>query len=352
MATESSVSRAVTAMTEGRSVIVLGDVKGHVEGHLVVAAQKATTSGIAFMIRHTSGFICVAVDDERCDRLQLPPQQSRNDRQGAPDYRVAVDLKGVGTGISAEDRARTIAALGSAEAQTEHFTRPGHVIPVCASDGGVLQHVGYPEAAIDLARLANLHPAAAIAALVSSERPSDMAGHDEVLHFADTHGLPVVTLAGLVAHRRRTEPVLERMASDALTVSGRRLDVVEYRGRYDSMVHSAVLAHDQSPDGEGPVYVHTACGTADLLGSRLCGCRTRWDRAIAAIAETGRGMAIYVRPPTGTPRYGACGSSEDILIDYTWTVTSSMIRDLGFHPTVTNWSARLHESAAPHSNYP
>lgn len=194
------VAHAVDAIAAGAPVVVIDDHHS-ADASLAFAACKATTNLLGFTVRHTSGFVRAALTDQDCERLQLP----RMHRFGESPLRVTVDLLGAGTGISAADRARTIAALASAGATAGDFSRPGHVIPVSVSSRGVLTNPAIADAAVDLAVLAGLPPAGAFCELVSCERPLQMADHAEATRFAAEHSLSVLSISDLVAYRRRHE---------------------------------------------------------------------------------------------------------------------------------------------------
>ncbi|HEX6359610.1 3,4-dihydroxy-2-butanone-4-phosphate synthase [Actinophytocola sp.] len=192
------VDRAIAEIADGRPVVVSGG-----DGDLVFAAEHASPELVAFTVRHTSGFVCVALSGEDCDRLELPPMYPRVRPRGE-EFTVAVDARDTGTGISATDRANTIRLLADPHARPPDFTRPGHIAPIRAADGGVLERAGRAEAALDLVRLAGLSPAAALSGIVSRRSVVDMAGPGELADFAAEHRLAMVTTAELVARRRQT----------------------------------------------------------------------------------------------------------------------------------------------------
>ncbi|GAA4658661.1 3,4-dihydroxy-2-butanone-4-phosphate synthase [Amycolatopsis dongchuanensis] len=196
--------RAVSAIGRGSPVVVIDDVAGRSDGVLVFAAECATPALVAFAVRHGSGFVCVALLPEDCLRLRIPRMPCLDEDAGGPAYRVTVDAVGTGTGISAASRARTIAALAASGSGPEDFIRPGHVMPVRACPGGVLDRPTSVEAGMDLTRLAGRRPAAALTAVVSDDRPAEMAGPAELARFARAHGLVLVSTTDLVVYRRRT----------------------------------------------------------------------------------------------------------------------------------------------------
>src|SRR2546421_9304271 len=198
------IERAIADIAAGRPVVVVDDEDRENEGDLIFAAEMATPELLAFMVRYTSGYVCVSLTEHDCDRLDLPPMFHTNQDQRGTAYTVTVDAaSGVGTGISAADRARTMRVLADADSTPRDLHRPGHVVPLRARDGGVLRRAGHTEAAVDLARLAGLHPAGVLCEIVSQKSAGDMARRDELEVFADEHDLALITIADLIADRRR-----------------------------------------------------------------------------------------------------------------------------------------------------
>lgn len=297
------VSRAVTAIAAGRAVVVVDDEDREDEGDLIFAAECATPELMAFTVRHTSGYVCVALPGEECERLALPPMHHRDGDRFGTAYRVTVDLAGTGTGISASARARTVAALGSADTGPLDLVRPGHVVPLRAREGGVLTRPGHTEAAVDLARLAGLRPAGALCEIVSREHPGEMARGEELRRFAAEHGLEIVSIAELIAHRRRTEAQVERVAVTSLPTGRGGLRAIGYRGVRDGAEHLALVAGDLGGSGL-PLHVHSECLLGDVFGGLACSCGAHLDAALADVSAAGRGIVVYTRS-VGVRR--ACG---------------------------------------------
>lgn len=289
------VERALGEIAAGQQVVVVDG--GQNEGHLVFAAECATPDLVAFMVRHTSGYVGVSLPGSECDRLGLPPMQgTSSDRRNAA-FRVSVDLAAAqGTGISALDRARTIAAIAGEASVPSHFTRPGHVVPMLAASGGVLAARGAAEAAVDLTRLAGLRPVAALSTIVSLDRPTDMAEAPELQRWSAEHGLALISIADLVAYRRRKEPQVIRGVRTLLPTMHSGFHAIGYRDVIDGAEHIALLAGDVDDDAQFPVHVHTECLTGDALGSLFCDCRRRLERAMSMITALGRGVVVYIRP--------------------------------------------------------
>ncbi len=295
-----SIDRAVADIAAGRPVVVVDDEDRENEGDLIFAAELATPELVAFMVRHTSGYICVPLTDADCDRLDLPPMFHTNQDKRGTAYTVTVDAcEGVSTGISATDRARTIRLLASPDSSPTAFTRPGHVVPLRAREGGVLRRTGHTEAAVDLARLAGLRPAGVLCELVSQRDVGDMARFEECKAFAAEHGLAIVSIADLVAHRRRTESQVSRVAEARIPTDHGEFRAVGYDSVLDGIEHVA-LVKGEIGDGEDVlVRVHSECLTGDVFGSRRCDCGPQLSAALAAVAAEGRGVVLYVRGHEG-----------------------------------------------------
>jgi len=293
---EHRVSEAVAAIAAGRPVVVVDDADREDEGDLIFAADCATPELVAFMVRHTSGFVCVALPGEECDRLALPPMHHRNGDRFGTAYRVTVDLRGTGTGISASARAGTIAALASPASVAQDFVRPGHVVPLLAQPGGVLRRPGHTEAAVDLARLAGRPAAGALSEIVSRERAGEMARGAELERFAAEHDLVLVSIADLVAYRRRAEPQVRRAATTRLPTEHGSFDAVGYEGLLDRVEHLDLVTGHVTDGRPVPVHVHTECLVGDVMRSTACRCRSGLDEAMASFSAQGRGVVVYLRP--------------------------------------------------------
>src|SRR5437764_14866494 len=208
-----TVERALAEIKSGKAVVVIDDEDRENEGDLIFAAELATPELLAFMVRYTSGYICVPLTGTDCDRLDLPPMYHTNQDRRGTAYAVTVDAReGVSTGISAADRARTIRLLADPKATAADFSRPGHVVPLRAKEGGVLRRPGHTEAAVDLARMADLRPAGVICEIVSQKDEGEMARTDELRVFADEHHLALISIADMIAWRRKHEKHVVRVA--------------------------------------------------------------------------------------------------------------------------------------------
>ena len=318
--TDLRVRRAITAMAAGRAVVVTDET----EGHVVFAAEAATTALLAFTIRHTSGYVRVALPGNECERLNLPPMC-----HGDTSHCVSVDVRGTGTGISARDRARTIAALASAKSAAADFLRPGHVAPMRAESDGVLRRPRPAEAAVDLAYLAGHRRAAALCEIVSRRNPARMARGAELVEFAVEHALPLVSIGELVAYRRRTEPQVVRLTETVLPTWAGNSRVIGFRDVHRGVEHLAVIIGAAGAGVPVPLHVHVECLTGDVFGSKACRCGGELNGALNQMSAQGSGVVVYLRPP-GPPR--ACGLfARDVAGELISDTVAWMLRDLGVY---------------------
>jgi 3,4-dihydroxy 2-butanone 4-phosphate synthase / GTP cyclohydrolase II len=298
--TFASVERAIADMAAGRPVIVVDDADRENEGDLIFAAEMATPELVAFMVRYTSGYICVPLTDDDCDRLELPPMYHTNQDKRGTAYTVSVDAReGTTTGISAHDRALTMRRLADPAATAADFSRPGHVVPLRAKPGGVLRRPGHTEAAVDLCRLAGLHPAGVLCEIVSQKDVEDMARLDELEVFAAEHDLALISIADLIAHRRHTESQVQRMAEARIPTPHGQFRAVGYTSLIDGTEHIALIRGEIGDGADILVRVHSECLTGDVFDSLRCDCGPQLDAALAAIAAEGRGVVLYVRGHEG-----------------------------------------------------
>lgn len=298
MTTLASVEAALAALRAGRPVLVLDDLDRENEGDVVLAAQTLTPQWLAWTIRHSSGYVCAPMPDELADRLELPLMVSRNEDSLGTAYTITVDAStGVTTGISAADRCRTIQVLADPGSTPADLIHPGHVVPLRARPGGVLERRGHTEAAVDLARLAGLAPVAAIAELCHDD--GTMMRAPAVIELARAHDLPVLTIADLVRYRERHDRVRE-VARASLPTAHCRFTTVGYRDLLTGAEHLALL----SPHGLGSsavppvVRVHSECLTGDAFGSLRCDCGPQLDLALERIAAE-PGAVVYLRGHEG-----------------------------------------------------
>ena len=295
-----TVERALVDLAAGKAVLVIDDEDRENEGDLIFAAQLATPELVAFMVRYTSGYICVPITEANADRLDLPPMFRVNQDRRGTAYTVTVDAReGVTTGISASDRAHTVRLLADPATTSADLSRPGHIVPLRARDGGVLRRPGHTEAAVDLARLAGLAPAGVLCEVVSEKDPSGMARADELRTFADEHGLALISIADLIAYRRRSEKLVERVATARVPLRYGEFTAVGYASSYDNREHVAFVFGEIGDGEDVLVRVHSECLTGDVFGSLRCDCGPQLDAALAAVAREGRGVVLYVRGHEG-----------------------------------------------------
>src|ERR1700739_4270723 len=293
------IEEVLEEIRQGRLVIVTDDANRENEGDLILAAEKATPELINFMIRYTSGVICVPMEGKDLDRLELPLMTVRNTESMRTAYTISVDAKeGVTTGISAADRSRTIRLLAETGTVAQDLGRPGHVFPLRYRDGGVLRRAGHTEAAVDLARLAGLTPAGVLAEIVNED--GSMARLPELRKFADDHGLALISIEQLISYRRQHERVVSRVVETRLPNQFGEWRAVGYLNSVDGTEHLALVLGDLTAPGADPlVRMHSECLTGDVFGSRRCDCGAQLDAAMAAIAAEGRGVVLYLRGHEG-----------------------------------------------------
>nr|WP_062342676.1 bifunctional 3,4-dihydroxy-2-butanone-4-phosphate synthase/GTP cyclohydrolase II [Herbidospora sakaeratensis] len=292
------IERAIADIRDGKPVVVVDNEDRENEGDLIFAASKATAQTLAFTIRHTSGVICVGMRGDDLDRLGLPLMVNDNKERMRTAYTISVDARdGVSTGISAADRARTIRTLADSATEPFELVRPGHIFPLRYRDGGVLVRPGHTEAAVDLARLAGLTPAGALAEVTNDD--GTMARLPELRVFADEHDLALVSIEQLIEFRRRTERVVTRVAETSIPNRYGMWRAYGFASSLDGGEHVALVYGDLD-DGENVlVRAHSECMTGDVLGSLRCDCGVQLDHAMAAIASEGRGVVVYLRGHEG-----------------------------------------------------
>ncbi|QDQ97450.1 bifunctional 3,4-dihydroxy-2-butanone-4-phosphate synthase/GTP cyclohydrolase II [Tomitella fengzijianii] len=295
-----SIERAVADIAAGKAVVVVDDEDRENEGDLIFAAEKATPELVAFMVRYTSGYLCVPLTGADCERLALPPMYTVNQDKHGTAYTVTVDAReGVTTGISAADRARTMRMLADGASGAEDFTRPGHVVPLRAKEGGVLRRPGHTEAAVDLASLAGLRPAGAICEIVSQKDDGEMARADELRVFADEHELAMISIADLISWRRKHEKHVKRVADARIPTAHGAFRAVGYESVHDDVEHVALVCGDIGDGADVLVRVHSECLTGDVFGSLRCDCGPQLDAAMQMVADEGRGVVLYMRGHEG-----------------------------------------------------
>lgn len=302
----SVVAAAVAALRDGQPIVVLDPPDREGEGDLVIAADHATPERLAFVMREARGLLCVAMEGARLDDLELPPMVPVNTGPQGTSFTVSVDAKGVSTGMSATERALTVRALIDPSTSPADLLRPGHVFPLRAAPGGLRERQGHTEAAVELCRLAGLTPAAVIAEIVNAD--GSMADARELARFADRHGLPLVTVADLLAHLDGRNapgevddptpgprvPRVRRAARSWLPTEHGRFRLIAYETAASPAVDIALVLG--KPNGRDPlVRLHSECLTGDVLGSLRCDCGPQLVESLRRIGVEGRGVLVYLR---------------------------------------------------------
>ncbi len=290
-----TISQAIDDLRNGRLIVVADDEDRENEGDLVGAAELITPDLVNFMAQHGRGLICLALTGERCDELELPQQAGHNTEEHGTAFTVTIDADrrfGVTTGISAKDRATTIHVAINPATRPADLRRPGHIPPLRARPGGVLQRVGHTEAAVDLARLAGLYPAGVICEILNPD--GTMARLPELHAFAERHRLTFVTVAQLVAHRLGTEQLVHRVAEAQLPTELGEFRIVGYRNDVDRAEHVALVHGEVAGAADVLVRMHSKCLTGDVFHSLRCDCGPQLDAAMRLIGEAGRGVIVYL----------------------------------------------------------
>jgi 3,4-dihydroxy 2-butanone 4-phosphate synthase/GTP cyclohydrolase II len=289
-----SIESVVADVRKGRMVIVVDDADRENEGDLIMAAQHVTPTAVNFMAKHGRGLICVPTNSERLQQLGVERMVKQNREVFGTDFQVSVDAADdITTGISAADRARTIEIMADPTAVPEDLVQPGHVFPLRARPGGVLQRAGHTEAAVDLAKLAGCRPIGVICEIMNDD--GSMARLPELLRFAKRHELKICTMADLIEHRRTREKLVERIEAVKMPTDFGEFDLYLYRSQLDGQHHLA-LVHGEVAGKPGVlVRVHSECLTGDVFGSRRCDCGPQLHQAMRQVAEAGRGVIVYMR---------------------------------------------------------
>ena len=287
------IQEAIDDFRQGRMVIVVDDEDRENEGDLIVAAEKITPEQVNFMLKNARGVLCAPVTISRCRELELPHQVEDNTSVLGTPFTVTVDkLEGCSTGVSAEDRCATIRALADPESTPATFGRPGHINPLYAQDQGVLRRSGHTEAAVDLARLAGLQPAAALMEIMSDD--GTMARLPELRRRADEWGMKLISIRDLIAYRLASESLVEQGVEVDMPTAYGHFRLVPFRQRSNGLEHIAIIKGDVA-DGEPVlVRVHSSCATGDIFASRRCDCGEQLHKAMEMIEAEGRGAVIYL----------------------------------------------------------
>jgi len=287
------IEEAIEDLKQGKVVIVVDDEDRENEGDLVALAQYATTETINFMIKEGRGLVCAPITEERALELDLPLMVNHNTDYHGTAFTVSVDHVSTTTGISAHERAETVKALIADDAQPQHFRRPGHVFPLIAKKGGVLQRAGHTEAAIDLAIIAGAKPAGVICEIIKED--GSMARMDDLMEFRKKHNLKLITIKDLIAYRSCKEQLVTREVSCKLPTDFGEFRIVAYTNVVDGKEHVAIVKGEIDPDKPVLLRVHSECLTGDVFHSHRCDCGPQLEAALKRIEEEGTGVVLYMR---------------------------------------------------------
>jgi 3,4-dihydroxy 2-butanone 4-phosphate synthase/GTP cyclohydrolase II len=292
------IENAIAAIQRGELVVVVDDADRENEGDLIMAAEKVTPESMAFMIRHTSGVICMPMLGEHLDELRLPLMVAHNTEVQRTAFTVSVDaVHGTTTGISAADRATTVHALADPGTRPEDLARPGHIFPLRYREGGVLKRAGHTEAAVDLARLAGLSPAGVLAEVVNDD--GSMQRLPQLEKFAATHGLQLISIADLIRYRRHREKLVRRVSEARIPTKFGDFTAYVFASVLGDEEHVAFVCGEVAGHENVLVRVHSECLTGDVFGSMRCDCGMQLDLALEQIARAGRGVLVYLRGHEG-----------------------------------------------------
>ncbi len=288
-----TIETAIEDFKSGKLVVVVDDEDRENEGDLIMAAELVTPEKVNFMLTHGRGVLCAPITIETCNRLGLPHQVQENTSMLGTPFTITVDkLEGCTTGVSCHDRAATIRALADPDSVPTTFGRPGHINPLYAQDKGVLARAGHTEAAVDLARLAGLHPAACLIEILNED--GTMARMPQLQAFAHEHGLHIISIKDLIAYRLKNENLVERGEEvDMPTVYG-HFRLIPFRQKSNGKEHVALIKGEWTPDESILVRVHSSCVTGDIFGSQRCDCGDQLHKSMQLIEEAGKGVVLYL----------------------------------------------------------
>ncbi len=287
------IEEAIEALRTGRMIIVVDDEDRENEGDLTIAAEKVTPEAINFMARYGRGLVCLSMTPERLDELEVPLMVTQNTSRFETAFCIPFEAKGrTTTGISAADRAVTVLTAIDPATRPQDLLRPGHMFPLRARSGGVIERAGQTEAAVDLARIAGLYPAGVICEIMNED--GTMARMPELVKFAKKHDLPIITIADLIQYRIRTESLVKKVASAKLPTEFGDFEMHVFVNQLDKKEHVALVRGDISSGKDVLVRVHSSCLTGDVLHSVRCDCGAQLDAAMKLIADEGRGVLLYL----------------------------------------------------------
>jgi len=288
-----TIQEAIEDFREGKFLIVVDDEDRENEGDFIIAAEKITPQNVNFMLKHGRGVLCVPITEERCEELNLPKQVYENTSIYGTPFTVTVDkLDGCTTGVSAEDRAATIRALADPNSTSQTFGRPGHINPLYARSKGVLRRAGHTEAAVDLANLAGLFPAAALIEIMNED--GSMARLPELFEVSKKFGIKVISIRDLIAYRLQQESLIEQGAAAEMPTIYGKFKILIFKQKSNGLEHVALIKGEWQPNEAILVRVHSSCATGDIFGSQRCDCGEQLHKAMQMIEQEGKGVVVYM----------------------------------------------------------
>lgn len=293
-----TIEEALAELSAGRMIIVVDDADRENEGDFIMAAEHATPEAINFMVTHGRGIVCLPLTGERLEELRIPLMVSKNNESHGTAFAVSIDIEGrTTTGTSAFDRSATVRAIADPTLSADDIRMPGHVFPLRAQEGGVLRRAGHTEATVDLMRLAGLYPAGVLCEVLHPD--GSMARLPELARVAEEHGLKLISIADLIAYRRRTESLVRQIAEAEIPTEMGVFRAVAYESPLDGRSHVALVRGDIGDGRDILVRVHSECLTGDVFGSLRCDCGDQLHASLERIAAEGRGVVLYVRGHEG-----------------------------------------------------
>lgn len=291
-----SIDEALTELKSGNMIIVVDDEQRENEGDLLMAAEHVSADAVNFMVTHARGLLCMPMEGDRLDELEIPLMSAPLEWDGQPStaFTVSVDYKiGTETGISAQDRSDTVKALIDSQSEPSDFVKPGHLFPLKANPAGVLARAGHTEATVDLCRLAGLYPAGIICEIMNQD--GTMARMPDLEEFSKEHDIKILSIAQIIAHRRQTENLIKRVAEARMPTKYGEFKIIAYESEIEPGEHVALVIGDWNEGDEVLARVHSACLTGESLGSLRCDCGEQIEKSLEIIGNNGSGVFLYMR---------------------------------------------------------
>ena len=290
----SRIEEAVADIKNGKMVIVVDDEDRENEGDFIIASEKATVQDVNFMMKEGRGLLCISINNQTAQKLELTPMVNSNTTSHGTNFTVSVDaIKNSTTGISANDRWQSVQVIIDDESKPEDLARPGHMFPLVAKDGGVLQRAGHTEAALDLARLANLKPSGLLVEIVDED--GSMARKESLFNIAEKFNLKIISISDLIKYRKKTERLVQEISSVPFPTEFGNFTLKLFEDKVNGDHHVAIVKGDISADDEVVVRVHSQCLTGDIFGSMRCDCGQQLEAALKEIESAGKGVLVYLR---------------------------------------------------------